>query len=131
MPPFPAVLVNPGVAVPTREVFAALRIAAGPPHDATDIDAIARAHTREAALELIAAHSNDLEAAAIGIAPTIADVLAALRALPGCRLARMSGSGATCFALFASARAAAAGAKILRAGHPQWWVCASVLGGDG
>jgi 4-diphosphocytidyl-2-C-methyl-D-erythritol kinase len=77
---------------------------------------------------LIAAQPNDLEAAAIAIAPVIADALAALRALPGCRLVRMSGSGATCFALFASTRAATAGAAMLRAAQPHWWVRASTLG---
>jgi 4-diphosphocytidyl-2-C-methyl-D-erythritol kinase len=131
LPSFPAVLVNPGVAVPTRAVFAALRIGATQQNGAIDIAALARVHTREAALALVAAQPNDLEAAAIGVAPVIADVLAALRALSGCRLGRMSGSGATCFALFASARAAAAGASALRAAHPRWWVRASVLGGNG
>jgi 4-diphosphocytidyl-2-C-methyl-D-erythritol kinase len=131
LPPFPAVLVNPGVAVPTREVFAALRIAASPPRATTNIDVLAQARTRAAALELIAAHPNDLEAAAVGIAPAIADVLEALRSLPGCKLARMSGSGATCFGLFSSVRAASAGATVLRAAQPRWWVRASVLGGNG
>jgi 4-diphosphocytidyl-2-C-methyl-D-erythritol kinase len=131
LPSFPAVLVNPGVAVPTREVFAALRIATSPRRATTDIDALAQASTRAAALELIAAHPNDLEAAAIGMAPAIADVLEALRALPGCQLSRMSGSGATCFGLFLSVRAASAAAKVLRAAHPRWWVRASALGGTG
>lgn len=130
LPSFAAVLVNPGVAVPTRDVFATLRIV-GAPRDATDIDALARAPTTEAALALIAAQSNDLEAAAIRIAPVIADVLAALHALPGCRLARMSGSGATCFAIFSSTAAATAGAKALRAARPHWWVRASKLAGNG
>jgi 4-diphosphocytidyl-2-C-methyl-D-erythritol kinase len=66
----------------------------------------------------LAGCGNDLEAAAIGLCPPIAEVLAALRALPGCLLARMSGSGATCFALFADAAAAATAAAAL----PQaWW----------
>ena len=81
--------------------------------------------------ELIAAvteSENDLESAAISLRPVIADVLSALRSLAGCRLARMSGSGATCFALFASSRAAAAAARALRAAHPAWWVRATMLG---
>jgi 4-diphosphocytidyl-2-C-methyl-D-erythritol kinase len=58
----------------------------------------------------------------------IAQVLTALRTLPGCRLARMSGSGATCFALFESARKAEAAARSLRAAQPDWWVRATQLG---
>ena len=64
----------------------------------------------------------------MALAPVIADVLAALRALAGCSLARMSGSGATCFALFASAAAAQEAAKVLNAKYPHWWVQACVLG---
>jgi 4-diphosphocytidyl-2-C-methyl-D-erythritol kinase len=51
-----------------------------------------------------------------------------LHGLPGCRLARMSGSGATCFGLFPTNAAAAAAARTLRVGYPQWWVRATVLG---
>jgi 4-diphosphocytidyl-2-C-methyl-D-erythritol kinase len=56
-------------------------------------------------------------------------VLSSLRALAGCELARMSGSGATCFGLFESRRAAIAGAQALRAQQPSWWVRATVLAG--
>ena len=60
-----------------------------------------------------------------GLAPAIGDVLQALRALPGCRLARMSGSGATCFALFDDAAQAAQSADDLCAGHAGWWIASS------
>ena len=76
----------------------------------------------------LATHGNDLEAPAILLHPVIADVLEALRAQNGCRLARMSGSGATCFGLFDAAHARAA-AEALQARHPAWWICPSVLGG--
>jgi 4-diphosphocytidyl-2-C-methyl-D-erythritol kinase len=122
LPRLPAVLVNPGVAVPTRDVFAALKLAPAGKADAAPPPAADP-------LEAIAAGRNDLEAPAMALAPAIATVLGALRALPGCRLARMSGSGATCFALFASGRAATAAARALRARHPRWWVRATVLGG--
>ncbi|HMK71137.1 MAG TPA: 4-(cytidine 5'-diphospho)-2-C-methyl-D-erythritol kinase, partial [Xanthobacteraceae bacterium] len=56
-----------------------------------------------------------------------AKVLGELRKLAGCRLARMSGSGATCFALFSSATAAREAAKVLRRKHPHWWVRAGTL----
>ena len=70
---------------------------------------------------------NDLEAPAIGLQPVIAEVLDALRSTPACRLARMSGSGATCFGLFDSTRAAVAAARALRGAHPTWWVRATAL----
>jgi 4-diphosphocytidyl-2-C-methyl-D-erythritol kinase len=54
-------------------------------------------------------------------------MLAALSKSPGCRLARMSGSGATCFGLYSSSRLAAAAARKIKAAHPRWWVRASVL----
>ena len=70
---------------------------------------------------------RSLEAPARTIAPAIADVLQRLAALPGCRLARMSGSGATCFALFDDCRQSAAAAKTLVREEPGWWVKATVL----
>jgi 4-diphosphocytidyl-2-C-methyl-D-erythritol kinase len=75
----------------------------------------------------VQANGNDLEAPAIALQPIIADVLADLRALPGCRVAHISGSGATCFGLFDSPRAAAMGARPLRMKHPEWWVRATTL----
>jgi 4-diphosphocytidyl-2-C-methyl-D-erythritol kinase len=83
---------------------------------------------REALFALLEARPNDLETAATALQPVIIEVLASLRALPGCRLARMSGSGATCFGLFASPRAATRGARRLAAANPGWWVHATVLG---
>jgi 4-diphosphocytidyl-2-C-methyl-D-erythritol kinase len=79
-------------------------------------------------IEYLAGERNDLEPAAIKLQPAIARVLAALRDEPGCALARMSGSGATCFGLFASSRAAAAAARRISAARPRWWVKATVLG---
>jgi 4-diphosphocytidyl-2-C-methyl-D-erythritol kinase len=121
LPRMPAVLVNPGVAVPTRDVFAALRLTPGqvgpasPPLGATSLrDAIANGR-------------NDLEGPAIELQPVIAEVLSVLRNLPGCTLARMSGSGATCFGLFDSMRDEEAAARQLRVGYPAWWVCETVL----
>ena len=84
---------------------------------------------RAALLARITDDRNDLEAPAIALQPIIADVLAALRRLPACRLARMSGSGATCFALLDSGRAAASAAQMLRIQHPSWWVRATMLAG--
>jgi 4-diphosphocytidyl-2-C-methyl-D-erythritol kinase len=118
-----ALLVNPGVVVATADVFAAL---AAPPAGQTAPAALPLGPA--ALLAEIASGRNDLEAPAIELEPAIADVLAVLRKLPGCRLARMSGSGATCFGLFDSSRAASAAARTLRVGYPAGWVRATVLG---
>ena len=118
-----ALLVNPGVAVATADVFAAL---AAPPAGQSAPAALPEG---DALLAEVARGRNDLEAPAIELEPAIAVVLAVLRKLPGCRLARMSGSGATCFGLFDSSRAASAAARTLRVGYPAWWVRSTVLGG--
>ncbi len=128
LPPLPAVLVNPGVALATKAVFAGWTPAAAH-RVALDIAAVAKLTSRDQLLHFLALQSNDLEDPAIALAPVIADVLAALRGLAGCRLARMSGSGATCFGLFSSATAARGAAKILRGKYAYWWVRAGVLGG--
>ncbi len=128
LPPLPAVLVNPGVALATRSVFDGWKPMSSPAA-ALDDTAIGRLTDAKELVHLLAAQSNDLEAPAIGLRPAVADVLAALRALDGCGLARMSGSGATCFGLFASADAAAAAEKVLPIKQPGWWVKATMLGG--
>jgi 4-diphosphocytidyl-2-C-methyl-D-erythritol kinase len=122
LPPVWAVLANPRVAVPTPQVFAALRSRDNPPMpdrlpDWADAPALAA---------WLASQRNDLEPAAIAIAPAIAGTLAALAAAPGALLARMSGSGATCFALFATPQAAEAAARALD--RPDWWVAVARLG---
>jgi 4-diphosphocytidyl-2-C-methyl-D-erythritol kinase len=127
VPRLPAVLVNPRVAVPTRDVFAKL---AAPQRDGdTPVGAsVAISTDLPGYLSYIVGGSNDLEAPAISLQPAIAGVLDALRKLGGCRLSRMSGSGATCFGLFGSKRAAMTAAAELRKQHPQWWVRATTLG---
>ncbi len=127
LPPLFALLVNPGVAVATVAVFKAL---AAPP-----LDPSLRAQQsnpgglRETPdfFAALSAGSNDLEAPARRLAPAIADVLQRLAGQPGCRLARMSGSGATCFALFDDCRASAAAAKMLAREEPEWWVTPTLL----
>lgn len=127
LPPLHAVIVGPGFPLATREVFAAVGLKPGEQRGEATA-ALDVPSEREALIAMLAAHGNDLEAAAIRLAPAVADLIAALRALPGCRLARMSGSGSACFALFTGARAAAAAARSLSAAHPGWWVQASALG---
>lgn len=128
LPPLPAVLVNPGVALATKSVFAGWTPAVGQ-YDACDPDRLARMTGREELLLFLMRQPNDLEFSAIGLAPAVAEVLQALRGLPGRRLVRMSGSGATCFALFSSAAEAIMAAKTLSEKFPHWWVRASRLGG--
>jgi 4-diphosphocytidyl-2-C-methyl-D-erythritol kinase len=125
VPRLAAILVNPGVAIATKDVFGLLELEPGSaqPRQAR----VACGRERTAFLATLANGRNDLEAPAISIAPAIADVLAVLRQVPGCRLARMSGSGATCFGLFDTQRAAAAAARTLRSEYPSWWVRATVL----
>ena len=127
MPKLAAVLVNPGVAVPTKDVFAMLGLKPGRGGDAP--------HGRGPCRATATAWSSSSPASATISSPprssssrSIARVLAALRNEPGCELARMSGSGATCFGLFSSARAAAAAARNLSAEQPRWWVKATVFG---
>jgi 4-diphosphocytidyl-2-C-methyl-D-erythritol kinase len=135
LPPLPALLINPGVALATKDVFAGWSVASEPAVP-FDLDAIAKTDSKTDSkadgygrlLPLLLAQPNDLEGSAIALAPVIAEVLAAVRTLPGCGLARMSGSGATCFALFSAKAYAAAAEKILRAKYPAWWLCATTLG---
>lgn len=123
LPAMPAVLVNPGVALPTADVFRAFQTgdAAAVPIDKVPADLAALLHW-------LSERPNDLTAAAIRCAPVVAEVLAALAVLPGCRLSRMSGSGATCFALFDSPVAAAAAAASLSKTKRNWWICKAMLG---
>ena len=127
MPKLAAVLVNPGVAVPTRDVFALLGLQAGGAQNRAS-RARPLPRDRDGLIGFLAGERNDLEPAAIRLQPVITRVLAALRNEPGCQLARMSGSGATCFGLFGSSRAAAAAARGISAAQPRWWVKPTVLG---
>ena len=121
LPPVSVVLVNPGVEVPTRAVFAALRKRRGV--------GAPRPNGWNTARDLVAyldTTGNDLEAPAKTLAP-VGEVLEALRAPDGVLLARMAGSGATCFALFDSLKYARAAAASLA--RPDWWVQAASLSG--
>lgn len=111
-------LVNPGVAVSTPSVFRALKRRDNPPLPDLPTDLSAEAF----AAYLAANTRNDLEPPARQLAPAISDALTELDGLAGIRLARMSGSGATCFGLFEDAASAEAGAPAIRISHPDWWV---------
>lgn len=124
LPPLHIVLVNPGTPVPTDQVFGALT-RRDTPLDLADPVFAARTPADFAAV--LARMRNDLEAAAIGIEPVIAQVLDRLAHTDGCLLVRMSGSGATCFALYGDARAALKAAGDIATDAPGWWVRASAL----
>jgi 4-diphosphocytidyl-2-C-methyl-D-erythritol kinase len=125
MPPLPAVLVNPGVPSPTGAVYRAYD-ASGAPGDA-DRPEPPPLRTPKAAAEWLAGCRNDLEAPALEMEPRIGEALDALKAEPEPLLVRMSGSGATCFALTATRAEADALAAKLSAAHPGWWVRACAL----
>jgi 4-diphosphocytidyl-2-C-methyl-D-erythritol kinase len=126
------VLVNPRVAVATRDVFDALGLRHGELLvGASDVFG-ATAWPEQGAsvedwVELLAASSNDLEGPAMRIQPVIGEVIAALNASNGAWLARMSGSGATCFAIYENTAEAGRAAEKIRLDHPAWWVHAGVL----
>lgn len=127
MPPFELVLVNPGVAVPTGPVFAALNARSG-------VGAIAPPPILASVWDLVAYLAdagNDLEAAAGRFAPVIEDVLSALGHEPACVLAQMSGSGATCFGLFDGSVYAAGAAERIAQEHPHWWVRSTRIAAPG
>ncbi|THD83555.1 4-(cytidine 5'-diphospho)-2-C-methyl-D-erythritol kinase [Aliigemmobacter aestuarii] len=121
LPPCFIVLANPRVEVPTPAVFRALAVKENPPLP----DALPGWTTARELADWLALQRNDLEPPARQVAPVIGDVVAALSGLPGALMARMSGSGATCFALFADEDEARDGAEALQSAHPGWWVAAA------
>lgn len=128
VPALPAILVNHGGLCPTGAVYQrfhamglGLEFSEQPSPQAQSIgEFLAALHKSR----------NDLEAPAMELVPAISDVLQTMLTLPNVQLARMSGSGATCFALFADEQAANRAAAVLRAREPNWWVQAGILGGD-
>ena len=120
LPPLSLLLVNPGRPVSTPACFGALAERRNPPmEDPAWSDATGF-------VDWLARQRNDLEPPALSLVPEIGDCLAALRTLPGCKLARMSGSGATCFGLFDPGLAERA-EKALRGANPSWWVGAAAI----
>jgi 4-diphosphocytidyl-2-C-methyl-D-erythritol kinase len=118
LPQFPLIMINPGIMVPTGPVFANLNARTGlgakPP-----LGPIKSVWDLVGYLE---GAVNDLEAPASHLAPIIEDVLSALDREPGCVLAQMSGSGATCFGLFDQQQFAIGAAERIAQDHPEWWV---------
>lgn len=124
LPALPTVLVNPGQAVATPAIFRALANRQNAPLPAMEPGTLT---TSDHLLAWLATTRNDLEQPAMQVAPVIGDVLSAIRMMEGCRFARMSGSGATCFGLFASKEAARRAADSLQKARPNWWVRQTIL----
>ncbi|MFT4784808.1 MAG: 4-diphosphocytidyl-2-C-methyl-D-erythritol kinase [Paracoccaceae bacterium] len=123
LPDVPIVLINPRVEVPTPQVFARLTRKS---HAAMP-DVIPTFSDTPDLVGWLAQHRNDLQPPAISLQPVIGDVLVRLAASQGCLLSRMSGSGATCFGVFASQQIAAQAAQVLQAQNPDWWVAQAIL----
>ncbi|HJN22802.1 MAG TPA: 4-(cytidine 5'-diphospho)-2-C-methyl-D-erythritol kinase [Rhodospirillales bacterium] len=125
LPPAWLVLVNPGVALSTPEVFGHCN--GDFSKEARFTDAVSTAEDLAAVLQT---RGNDLTEAATALEPVIGDVLEALNASQGALLARMTGSGSTCFGLFADPDTATRAATALTQNHPGWWVKAASLVSD-
>ena len=132
-PKMPCVLVNPRVPVATKDVFEALGLRHGELLiGATDVVMQASSWPEDGGsleewVEAFAASANDLEAPATKIQPLIGEVISALNSTNGAWLARMSGSGATCFALYENTAEAQRAASKIQLEHPSWWVHAGTL----
>ncbi len=115
--PMPAVLVNPLKPVATAEVFSRLVLKPGE-----------KAFAGIEAGSDLASCRNDLMQPALGVAPVIGEVIEALEGAAGLRFARMSGSGASCFGVFASPETAKEAGRRIAAAHPEWWVVPTTIG---
>lgn len=122
LPPAHLVLVNPGVAIPTPTVFRALANKSNPA-----LPAVPRFANLPDFAAWLTKQRNDLETPAVALAPQIAVAKTALAAQAGCHLARMSGSGATFFGMFATAEQAEAAVQIVTRAQPRWWVQAGPM----
>jgi 4-diphosphocytidyl-2-C-methyl-D-erythritol kinase len=120
--PLPALLVNPGVQLPTRAVFEALAAPSVSPRTS-----VAESVDARNPVNWIGQRRNDLERPASRLAPAVLDVLGAIRRTPGCRLARMSGSGPTCFGIYRTVEETEQAAHFIRTTSPAWWVAATAL----
>jgi 4-diphosphocytidyl-2-C-methyl-D-erythritol kinase len=132
LPMMPCVMVNPRVPVATKDVFQALGLRSGELLVGASDVLQATAWPEPGAsvedwVEALAASSNDLEVPATRIEPVIGKVISALNATNGAWLARMSGSGATCFAIYENTAEAQRAAQQIMLDQPGWWVHAGVL----
>lgn len=128
-PPLAAVLANPCVPVPsdkTAEVFRRLAAPAAP-GDGGDPEPLPAITSPDDVVAYVQARANDLAAPARDLIPACREVETVLAACSGCRLARITGAGPTCYGLFTSGEAARAAAQSLSQSQPGWWVQAVTL----
>jgi 4-diphosphocytidyl-2-C-methyl-D-erythritol kinase len=130
LPELHAVLVNPRAPVPADKTARVFRALGAPPVSGLG-DGVATARPavpdRDELLALMRRSGNDLEAPATAVVAQIEDVLSALEATPGAEIARLSGAGPTCFAVFPDAASATAAAASLAAAHPSWWIEPTII----
>ena len=122
LPSLPALLVNPGITVPTGPVFKALASRCN-----SVMPEIPAFHSAQTCADWLRHQRNDLQDAAVGVAPEISDVLQALQDTRDVLLVRMSGSGSTCFALYPTLKAAHFAAYEIGIAQPRWWCHATEL----
>ena len=128
-PRMDCVLVNPGVGVSTPDVFKELAL----PSDQSAFSPLSDLPASNQAgewIEWLGAARNDLQDAAIKLTPVIEQAIGALEQTGTCQLARMSGSGATCFGLFDNGDDARKAAEKIAGEHPDWWVVATQVGNN-
>lgn len=125
--PLYAVLANPGVHVPTPSVFARMGFERGETRDFDEHPLPHDGLTHAEFIALVKGGRNDMEAAALSLAPAIGDAIDVLSATAGHLVVRMSGSGSTCFALYEDRRRASAAAKLVAGARPDWWTRATAL----
>lgn len=124
----PAILVNPRLKLSTAAVFKTLNAPPfNPDRESDSFSMIAEWCSPESAVAFLKTGRNDLEAPAIALEPAVRNVLDLLSDLDGCLLARLSGSGPTCFGLFPSQDAAKNAAETIAQARPDWWVAATTL----
>ncbi len=124
LPPLPALLVNPRLPVSTAEVFDQLRPKISPPMPET----VPRFPGVADFVAWLGQQRNDLQATALKLQPGIAEVLDRLEKSDRAMLTRMSGSGATCFAVFPDKASAIVAGELIRRDRPEWWVAGGILG---
>lgn len=122
LPMLPGVLVNPGVALGAGEVYQALDAPVLDHNVSVCVDELASPATIDGVARYICSAGNDLQAAAMKLAPVIGEVLTVLEETKGCLAAQMSGSGSTCFAVYPDGDAAESAAAALTARYPRWWI---------
>lgn len=123
LPDLAILLVNPGVTVSTPAIFKALKIE----DDTPPVSPFDAAQDLEGFILALQEMRNDLEAPAVELVPQIADILETLNQIEKTLLARMSGSGATCFALFSTLNEAKDAEQSLKVRFPDWWIFPSML----